>query len=449
MPWDTLTPNEHGDWINQRNENFDNFISIVPDKKFSLSTQSFFIVNSLGLSSNRDTWVYNSSQALLLHNMSNMIEFFNSEVDRFKAAKAKGLKAKGFVNNNPTKISWSSSLLPQVARENYADFQPDEVVLAGYRPFYKQNLYRGDMMIHRLGQSRELFPNTSLENLAICVSPSSNDGLSLLISNVTPDLHFNGDTQAFPLYYYEKNQTSQLGLFDTATDNEYIRRDGVSDFIFNQAQKRYGKSVTKEDIFYYIYGLLHSPDYRITFANDLKKMLPRLPLLDDVKQFWAFSKAGRNLADIHINYETVAPYPQAQVTGADSNFYTVEKMRFPKKDGEVRGKKKTVDDTSTIIYNSRITITDIPAKAYEYVINGRSAIHWIMERYQVKTDKDSGITNNPNDWSNEVNNPRYILDLLLSIINVSVQTVDIVNGLPTVEEFKPADGSSDTQKAKK
>ena len=157
----------------------------------------------------------------------------------------------------------------------------------------------------------------------------------------------------------------------------------------------------------------------MTFANDLKKMLPRIPLVEDVRDFWKFSKSGRKLADLHINYENVPPYEGVKVIGADSGFYRVEKMRFPKK-----------DQKDSIIYNSRIIIENIPLKAYEYVVNGKSAIEWIMERYQVTIHKESGIKNDPNDWAEEVGNPRYILDLLLSIVNVSVQTVDIVNDLP-------------------
>jgi predicted helicase len=199
-------------------------------------------------------------------------------------------------------------------------------------------------------------------------------------------------------------------------------KNGISDFIFKRAKKQYSKTVTKEDIFYYVYGILHSPEYRTAFANDLKKMLPRLPLLDKVADFWAFSKAGRALADLHINYETVPPYHGVTVTGADSGFFRVEKMRFPKK-----GQK------DKITYNSKITLSDIPDKACQYVVNGKSAVEWIMERYQVKTDKKSGIANDPNDWAEEVGNPRYILDVLLSVINVSVQTVDIVAELPKVD----------------
>ena len=228
-------------------------------------------------------------------------------------------------------------------------------------------------------------------------------------------------TQCFPLYYYEERKKESPGLFDSADEPEYIQRDGISNFILERAQKQYGKNVTKEDIFYYVYGFLHSPEYRTTFASDLKKMLPRLPLLETVADFWAFSKAGRKLADLHINYETVPPYDGVTVTGDESGFYRVEKMRFPKK-----------DQKDTILYNSKITVSNIPAKAYEYVVNGKSAIEWVMERYAITTHKESGITNDPNDWADEVGNPRYILDLVLSVINVSVQTVKIVEMLPKI-----------------
>jgi predicted helicase len=191
----------------------------------------------------------------------------------------------------------------------------------------------------------------------------------------------------------------------------------------DKATKQYkATNITKKDIFYYVYGFLHSPEYRETFANDLKKMLPRLPLVEDVKDFWAFSKAGRELAEIHLNYESVPPYKGVKVVGEESNFYKVEKMRFPKK-----------DQKDTIHYNSSITITNIPLEAYDYVVNGKSAIEWIMERYQITTHKESQITNDPNDWAEEVGNPRYILDLLLSIINVSMQTRDLIGKLPKMK----------------
>ncbi len=226
---------------------------------------------------------------------------------------------------------------------------------------------------------------------------------------------------SFPLYYYEPAPTTQSDMFSAAATggDGFVRRDGVSDWILAQAQAKYGSTVSKEDIFYYVYGFLHSPEYRTTYANDLKKMLPRLPLVESSADFWAFSAAGRQLAELHVHYEEVPPLPEVQVTGDASGFYRVEKMRFLAKDRK-----------DTILYNSAITISNIPAEAYEYVVNGKSAIEWVLERYAITTHKDSGIVNDPNDWADEVGEPRYILDLLLSVIALSVRTVAIVRGLP-------------------
>ena len=250
---------------------------------------------------------------------------------------------------------------------------------------------------------------------------------SALISSDSTNMHFLDTSQIFPLQYFEKNEQKQNTLFDSVSDNDYTIRDGVSDFILNRAIKQYGKSVSKEDIFYYVYGILHSKEYRETFANDLKKMLPRIPLVEKAKDFWAFSNAGRKLAELHINYESVSAHPDVVVEGEESEFYNVEKMRFPKK-----------EQKDTIVYNSRITLSNIPEKAYHYVVNEKSAIEWIIDRYRITVDlnkkgEGSGIKNDPNDWSAEDGNPRYILDQLLSVINVSTQTVDIVNDLPKLD----------------
>lgn len=230
--------------------------------------------------------------------------------------------------------------------------------------------------------------------------------------------------QCFPLYYYEKDDGNLGTLFDQGKET-YTRRDAITDFILNQCRERYGHKVTKEDIFYYVYGLLHSKDYREQFAADLKKMLPRIPLVEKPSDFWDFSKAGRELAELHLNYESVPAYPDVNVVGEDSGKFKVEKMSFAKSGKDV--------DKTTIIYNSYIKITNIPLEAYDYVINGKSALEWVMDRYQVKIDKDSQIKNDPNDWCDEHNDPKYILNLILSLITVSLETVKIVNNLPKLE----------------
>jgi len=431
FPWNTIISNEQGDWTSQRNEVFDTFIPMEPIKKFDIKTQSFFNTYAIGVATNRDAWVYNFSSIKIEINMKRMIAFYNEQKILFSEAKFinSKLEVENFIDSDARKISWTRALRRDIDKSINHNFKRSAFKKCNYRPFTKQTLYYDRPFIESPGLSSILFPNDNLSNLVISITGSgASKPFSILISDSIPNLDAIEKAQCFPLYYYEENSSSQKGLFDEGSSSEYIRRDGVSDFILERAKKQYGKNVTKEDVFYYVYGFLHSPEYRELFANDLKKMLPRLPLVEDVRDFWSFSKAGRKLADLHLNYETVAAYEGITVKQPDviyqmtpDEMYRVTKMRFPRK-----------DQKDTIIYNGIFTIENIPAKAYEYVVNGKSAIEWIMERYQITVHKDSGIKNDPNDWSSEVGNASYIYDLLLSVINVSVQTVEIVAGLPKV-----------------
>jgi predicted helicase len=423
--WLKLTPNDYGDWINERNDLFDTFISLAPEEKYNSKTNSFFIAYTNGLASGRDYFVYNSSKSTVIQKVGEMLDFYNDQTDLYKLQKKSNpkLRIKDFVKYDSTKISWTDIFLRDSEKGIKYSFDEKRVGEALYRPFFKQFLCYNKTVIHRTYQLPKIYPELNTRNLIIVVTgKGASKDFSTLITDVIPNYHTLDTDQCFSLYYYEENKHQQKSLFDTSNDSKYIRRDGVSDFIYEQAKKIYGKNVTKEDIFFYVYGFLHSNHYRLAFANDLKKMLPRIPLVDAPKDFWKFSKAGRELSELHINYESIPPFEGVVVRGAESGFYTVEKMRFPRK-----GQK------DTIIYNSRITIENIPEKAYDYVVNGKSAIEWIMERYQVTVDKNSGIKNDPNDWADEVGKPSYILDLLLSIINVSIQTVDIVNSLPELK----------------
>ena len=419
-----IIPNDDNDWIKQRNNSFSHYISIG-DKKEKGKATIFKSNYSNGVKTNRDPWVYNFSKSTIEKSMKETISIYNKELEKFKV-NTSGIqkpKADNYINFSNKMITWTRETKWDLEKGKSHKYESDSIVESNYRPFVREFLYFNNDWNNMRYLMPALFPTKDSKNLLICVpAPGGNKQLSVLISNRIVDIHYNGDTQCFPLYYYEKTNRQQKSLFDEGSKNEYVRREGISDFILERATKQYGKTVNKEDIFYYVYGFLNSKEYCETFANDFKKMLPRLPLVEDVRDFWKFSKAGRALAELHLNYETVAPFADVTVTGDDGKFYTVEKMRFPKK-----------DQKDTIIYNSKISITNIPAKAYEYVVNGKSAIEWIMERYAVTTHKESQITNNPNDWAEEVGKPRYILDLLLSIINVSVQTVDIVNGLPKID----------------
>ena len=421
MNWETITPNEHGDWLNQRNDMFGSFIPLG-DKADKNNRQTVFVpLYSNGLKTNRDAWCYNSSKGAVVANMKKTIGFYNTEVERFAEAQEKdsGLEAVGFIKMDSKSITWGTQQKADlVKREKYL-FSQDGIIRSQYRPFQKQWVYFNRDWNERVYQLPSLFTTSAHENVLITVAAGKND--FPLIVDVLPDLHLNGDAQCFPLYYYEERTSSQKGLFDS-NDDKYIRRDGVTDFMFSQCRTIYSPKVTKEDVFYYVYGLLHSPDYRARFAADLKKMLPRLPLVDKPADFWAFSKAGRELAALHLTYENQPFCPGITVTGDESGNFRVEKMRFADK-----------SDKSVIEYNRNIRIANIPPEAHRYVLNGRSAIEWIVERYQMRTDKASGLRNDPNDWGIEHGNPRYILDLILSVATVSVKTMEVVDGLPKLD----------------
>jgi predicted helicase len=419
-----LEPNEHGDWISQRNSVFGEFIPLEPEQKFINKTNSFFIAQSLGTATNRDAWVYNFSEKELRKNIKKTITHYNEQLSFYISGKIKEPVY------DSTKGNWTRDWLNQIKRKVKFSENKNEYRISLYRPFAKLNTYFDDDLNQERYQLPRLFPEKDSANLCICVHGlGGKKDFSTIITDCIPDLNsLEAGAQCFPLYWYEKKDKVQGGLFEK-TEDEYIRHDAISDFILNQAKTRYDPKVTKEDIFYYVYGILHSPYYRKNFSNDLKKMLPRLPLVEKPADFWAFSDAGHKLADIHLNYEKQEPPKEVLINGKPvrrtpfpAEQLAINKITFP-----------TKSEKDTIIYNSYLTISNIPMKAYEYIVNGKPAIEWVMERYAITTHKESGIKNDPNDWAKEHDNPQYILDLLLSVISVSIRTVDIVAGLPKVE----------------
>lgn len=281
-----------------------------------------------------------------------------------------------------------------------------------------------------------MFPNAGVDNRVICINGvGAQKEFSVLMTDYLPDLHLLQTGQCFPLYVYDDVKAGggdgpQAGLFAPASDDERKRRDALTDEGLAHFQSAYaGENVGKQDVFYYVYSILHSQDYRERYADNLRKELPRIPCVKTAADFWAFSKAGRKLADLHVNYETVEKYA-LQIEGGgllltDAD-YRVEKMRYGK-----NGKDK---DLTTLIYNDKITVKGIPLEAYEYVVNGKPALDWVVERQCVKTDKDSGIVNDANDWAIEtMNNPRYPLELFQRVVTVSLETMKIVRSLPSLD----------------
>jgi len=431
--WQKITPDEHGDWLKQRDDSFGQHI-VLGDKKGD--APKLFDNFSLGVVTNRDAWAYNSSVSKLATNMTNMIGFYNAELKRFNAAhprldaKARQAQVDGFIDTDPTRISWTRALKQDLGKDRSYAFEENCLVPGLYRPFTKQWLYFNRRFNEMVYQMPRIFPDAEAENLVIGVSAAGEKvAFSALISRHVPSLHFVDieGSQCFPLYLYdEATQASDNDLFAEPIDGGLRRRAALTDVGLAHFHAAYpGEQISKEDLFYYVYGILHSSDYRERFADNLSKELPRIPAVKKAADFWAFSKAGRALAELHLNYETVEPYPltieaKAPLTNAD---YRVEKMKLAKK-----------GDKSTVIYNQRITLKGIPEAAWDYVVNGKPALDWVMERQAVRPDKASGIVNDANDWAVEtMGNPKYPLELFQRVVTVSLKTQDIVNGLPTLD----------------
>jgi predicted helicase len=415
-----IKPNDYGDWLNQRRADFGSFMPIgVKD-----STLSIFERYSKGLNTARSQWAYGSSLSALETNARLLITTY--EGDRQRVAQ----NPSATLTNDDRKIKWSRTLEQAVRRGTKIHYSADAVRVSAFRPFHAQHVYFDRLLNDQHYSLPHFFPTNRHRNEGIVLTDvSSHHPFSFIAISRMPDLHTLDTGQYFARWRYEKAE--DLGMLDISIgDDEVIHGYRKIDNITDQALKRfaavYGK-ITKDDIYFYVYGLLHSPEYRETYAADLKKALPRIPLVGDP---WPFVNAGRRLSELHLGYESVTPYPLdgLDVEPGDDpyDFFRVEKMAFAK----VRQGDKLAADRSTIKYNSRITLSGIPEAAYRYVLGSRSAIEWIIDRYQVKTDKASGIVNDPNDWSREIGDPRYIIDLLARIITVSLETMKIVDDLP-------------------
>ena len=436
--WQTITPDSHGDWLQQRDDSFSEYI-VLGDKDGNPDAK-LFINYSNGVKTQRDAWCYNPSRVAVESNMQRMIDFYNSELTRFSAdypgvdKKAREELLDGFIDTDPTLISWTRALKQELAKDRVHAYQAECLIPSLYRPYTKQWLYYSRTFNEMVYQMPRIFPDSAAENRVICVSGRGDKvAFSALMANALPSLHMVDidGTQCFPLYLYDEQaenvESKQSEMFEASSKR--ARRDALTNEGLAHFQAAYpGEKISKEDIFYYVYGLLHSTEYRDRYADNLCKELPRIPCVKTADGFWGFSKAGRQLADLHLNYETVEPYPlKIQSAGnlTDSD-YRVEKMKYGKS-----GKDK---DLTTLYYNDKITLTGIPLKAYDYVVNGKPALDWVVERQCVKTDKSTGIVSDANDWAVQtMDNPRYPLELFQRVVTVSLETTKIVNALPKLD----------------
>jgi predicted helicase len=448
LDWTLIQPNEHGDWINQRSESFAANLPVAPG-----GGPSIFSLLTHGLKTNRDAWNYNSSRQALESNVARMIEFYNSQVDRFHAAhqalpgslKARTGVAEKFVDRDPTKFSWEGGNFVDVARGARYDDRDVLVGTAIYRPFHRRWTNAGPRLNNRVYRLPRVYPAADSDNLVIGVLDTGSPApFTVLCAARQPDDKLVGAGNAMqflPQYVYDVDAPGdgeQDDLFAGRVMDGLGRRHNVTDHAL-AVYRALDPAIGRDDIFFYVYGILHSRDYRSAFAADLRKSLPRIPQVAVAEDFWAFSKAGCELAHLHTEYESVQPWPDltyTYATGFDpqhADAYRVLKMKHPKVTDPHDPNGAKVNDRSRIIYNDWITIGTIPKRAYGYELGSRSAIAWVMESNRVRTDNASGIRNDPNDWAIEHDDPTYILDLVGRIVTVSMRTLDIVDSLPNLD----------------
>lgn len=432
--WLRISPDQNYDWIDQTDRTFDKYPAIGNKKR---SEDGIFYRYSSGLQPRGDVWFYNFSKNRIENNIKTYIDFFNFEVDRFDSEYTGHKPLKDFVNIDLKRFSWYGDNHEEVARGKHYRFNDRFIRRSLYRPFTMSNVYFDPKLMHRPGLIAKIKPLDTSKNLTICTSISGKKDFSLIMTDAIPDLHTVGDTQSFPLYAY-KNTDDGGEIFSGPDIHAALESaSAINDRILRLFQAAYpAEPVSKEDLFYYIYGLLHAPDYRERFKNNLAKALPRIPAVRTFADFTAFRDAGRRFGELHVNFDEQEPYLVTFKEGDHRliheakddpvKFYRVKKMKYGGK-----GKEK---DKTTVIYNDNITMQNIPLEAYDYVVNGKPALEWVMERQVVKTDKDSGIVNDANDYANEtVGDPRYPLDLFRRVITVSLETMKIVNSLPKLD----------------
>ncbi len=408
VPFEKITPNNKGDWINQREDGFEKLIPLKRDKKLKIF-DTIFDLNSNGVVSGRDPWVYNFSQKTLKQSVQNCIETYNADLKRFNARyreafkqRTKGVKSDKLhkqlndkeITTDKTKIAWVQNLKTQLIKgKKLDDFSQEKISVSLYRPFNKQYFYYERELAWSFYSMKKIFPDKNMRNVVINTTKGK---FSALVSSTIPDIHFIGDANAYPLYYYD-----DLGN----------RHYAISGYALNLFRRHYGDNlIREEEIFYYIYAILHHKGYLEKYKNSLAKEAPRIALSEDFKEL---SILGKELGELHLNYESGEMHTSVKYTtlmnAGMEGYYDVVQMKKDKKG-------------DSILYNQNIAITKIPQKAFEYVVNGKSAIDWVIERYQKTMDKDSLIENNPNDYAGG----KYVFELLCRVIKLSEKSVDLI-----------------------
>ena len=419
--WQAITPDRHYDWIGQGNEAFADFYPLgTKETKMGKADDAIFRLYSLGLVTSRDVYIYNFSHDVCSENARRMTQAYLNALSEFQTNS--NLTVDEVARKNTKNIRWSGNLKDNLKRKKNTLFMDDYIRRTAYRPFVAMNGYVNYTFIHSKHHMDRVFPESSSENRVICVlGIGGKKDFSTLMADTIVDYQFIFNGQCFPRYSYPKNANAgQIKNTDT-----HERIDNISDTALYAFREHYSDdTITKDDIFDYVYGILHAPSYREQFANDLSKMLPRIPYAPD---FHAFAEAGAVLASLHLNYETCQRYPDLKVEPAKPSLLWEEKpeyfllgtraMRFADKETK-----------TTLIINEHVQLSGIPQEAYKYVVNGKTPLDWFIDRYKITTEKKSGILNDPNGW---FENPRDLITAIERIIYVSVESTKIIEGLPS------------------
>ena len=404
IEWNPITPDQRYTWLTEGlHAEFETFIPMGTKKSKAAKGKPvdvIFKTYSSGVKTNRDAWVYNFNYDALTENMSRMIDTYNEQVFKWGRRTDRDVNVDDFVISDDRKISWSGDLKQELRKGKTGQFAVDKIRQSPYRPFTKSHLYFDRLMNNSVYLFHKIFPtpDTETENRVIWLKVGAAWPMFAFMVNKIPNLLPQSGSQCFPFYTYDEDGTN--------------RRENITDWVLEQFRWYYeDDTITKWDIFHYVYGLLHHPDYREQYQANLKRELPHIPFTPD---FWSFAKAGQRLSEIHIGYEDMPEYPLEFIETPDMPLdWRVEKMRFSK-------------DKTQIVYNDFLTLDGIPPKALAYRLGNRSALEWIIDQYRVKEDKRSGIINDPN----REDDSQYIVKLIRKVITVSLETMEIVEDLP-------------------
>jgi predicted helicase len=418
IDWTPIVPNTHGDWINQRTDLYESFIPLGDKKNKGKESESIFSDFTMGLRTNRDAWSYNYSKKEVEKNM----QFFIDNYEKLqKDYKAKKINRDYLLNLPKSTISWSAGLLQRFDKFETIKFDHQEIDTVNYRPFTKVFGYRDDKVIERRYKTKSIFPIDKLNTGIATTSIGSEVFSALAISGATDLNYLVGDI--YPMYSYQESN-SQNEDFLIKIDNA-AGKETITDWALKTFRSKYSdQTITKKDIFYYVYGVLSSNDFKVQFSQDARKAGPRVPFVSD---FWIFAKEGKELFKLHSSYEDLPLSSDVKIEIKnsqinESDLYKVDKMSFIKySDGSLR------KDKTKLRFNEFIQFEDIPAAVDNFKTNGRSPLEWLVDQYNYHVDKDTNIVNDPNQFNSD---HKYIFNLILKLIHLSVESQRIITSLP-------------------